>query len=132
MLVAKTATTVKITIVISNEWKLENTVKTHKKANAKHNSFNLYSTLYNFKDIIVLTAKNTTYESPVEMAAPLAPYIGTKTVFPARLQIADIPATTIWAFVFFLKLIPITVVSEMVYIIGINVKKGNIYIAFLY
>lgn len=41
-----------------------------------------YFTGYNFLEIIVLIAKNTIYERPVEIAAPFPPSVGTRRVFP--------------------------------------------------
>ncbi len=68
---------------------------------------------------------NTMYEIPVEIAAPLHPYRGTRKLFPTKFTAHAVKGATICSLLFFKNTNPTTVVSESVYIIGEKAKKGS-------
>ena len=58
------------------------------------------------------------YDMPVDIAAPLQPNRGTSIVFPIMFVTHAEAAISICILLFFIKEIPVTVVSEMVYIMA--------------
>ena len=76
--------------------------------------------------------KKTIYDNPVEIAAPSPAKIGTNKILPTILVKQAPNAVIICHWLFFINTIPLTVVSEIVYMIGLNIKKGIIVDAFLY
>ena len=65
------------------------------------------------------------YERPVEIAAPRPPKFGTRMVFPIIFVMHANKADHICKWLFLKKFIPETVVSDIVYIIGLKHRQGK-------
>ncbi|GAA4092940.1 hypothetical protein GCM10022392_14150 [Mucilaginibacter panaciglaebae] len=69
------------------------------------------------------------YPIAVDIAAPLAPYFGTRITTQIKFTNVDNAEMARCHCVFLTKLIPETVISESEYITGINIKKGTTFMA---